>query len=178
MADWVTLALIKRTRGNRGEVAAVSLTNRLERFEEVEQVFLFPPQGDQGRPARVESAWEHNGRLILKFQGVDSISDAEALAGMEVKIPLEERPPAPEGEFYHSDVVGCELFDHRTGVRIGKVVEVHEYGGPLVLEVLPDPDAGGKQSPSFLVPFARAICPVIDVAARRIEADLPEGLRD
>ncbi|MCX6620182.1 MAG: ribosome maturation factor RimM [Acidobacteria bacterium] len=177
MADWVTLALIKRARGNRGEVAAVSQTNRLERFEELKQVFLFGPEDPEGRPARIESAWDHNGRLILKFEGVDSISDAEKLSGYEVKIPFEERPELPPDEYYHSDLAGCEMFDRRSGSLVGKVVAVHEYGGPLLLEVLP-PASGQKQAETFLVPFARAICVVIDVAARRIDVELPEGLRD
>lgn len=172
MPDWVTLAYIKRARGNRGEVAAVSETSGVERFGELKQVLLFAPGESEGRPAVVESAWEHNGRLILKFQGVETISDAEKLAGLEVRIPFEQRKELPPDEYYHSDLVGCEMFDHASGELLGKVTAAHEYGGPLVLEVVP-PEGG-----SFLVPFARAICRVIDVKARRIEADLPEGLRD
>ncbi len=172
MPEWVTIAVIKRARGNRGEVAAVSETNGVERFGELEQVTLFAPEVAEGRPAVIESAWEHNGRLILKFQGVETISDAEKLAGTEVRIPFEQRKALPPDEYYHTDLIGCEMFDQKSGGLVGKVSAAHEYGGPLVLEVVP-PEGG-----SFLVPFARAICRVIDVKARRIEVDLPEGLRD
>lgn len=179
MAEWVTLALVKRARGNRGEVAAVSQTNRLERFEEAKEVFLFGPADPEGKPARIESAWDHNGRLILKFQGVDSISEAEKLAGYEVRIPAGQRPVLEPGEYYHSDLVGCAMFDHRSGDRLGDVTAVHEYGGPLVLEVVPaGADAASPGTESFLVPFARSICVVIDVTGRRIEVELPEGLQD
>ncbi|MCC7497507.1 MAG: 16S rRNA processing protein RimM [Bryobacterales bacterium] len=172
MAEWVTIALIRRARGNRGEVAALSRTSDPERFRQLKRVILFAPGKGEGQEAVIESAWEHNGRLILKFQGVQTISDAEKLAGWEVRIPLGERRQLPPDEYYHSDLVGCEMFDHASGERLGTVVAAHEYGGPLVLEVAP-PDGT-----RFLVPFARAICPVIDVDARRIEANLPEGLRD
>lgn len=172
MTDWVTIALIRKARGNRGEVAAVSETSGAGRFRELGQVTLFAPGAAAGRPAVIESAWEHNGRLILKFQGVDSIPEAEKLAGFEVRIRLEQRKELPPGEYYHSDLIGCEMFDQASGELLGKVTAAHEYGGPLVLEVAP-PDGS-----SFLVPFARSICRVIDVAARRIEAALPAGLRD
>jgi 16S rRNA processing protein RimM len=180
MAEWVTVALIKRSRGNRGEVAALSETNRMERFAELSQVFLFAPGEPDtgGREAKLESAWEHNGRLILKFAGVDTISDAEKLAGYEVRIPREERPELAEEEFYHSDLVGCEVVDCASGVSVGRVIAVHEYGGPLLLEVLPESGLAEGEETGMLVPFARSICRKIDVAGKRIEADLPDGLRD
>lgn len=172
MTDWVTIARISKARGNRGEVAAVSETSGIDRFRELDQVTLFAPGAAEGRSAAIESAWEHNGRLILKFQGVNTIPDAEKLAGFEVRIPFEERKELPPGEYYHSDLIGCEMFDRASGELLGKVTAAYEYGGPLVLEVAP------PQGSNFLVPFARTICRVIDIGARRIEVDLPAGLRD
>ena len=51
------------------------------------------------------------------------------------------------------------------------MVRVENYGGPDLLAV----KAGSEE---FLVPFVRAICVEIDVTARRITAELPEGLKD
>ncbi len=54
----------------------------------------------------------HGDHLIFKFQGVDTISDAEKLAGAEVAIPFEERAKlADDEEVYQSDLIGCEVFD-------------------------------------------------------------------
>jgi 16S rRNA processing protein RimM len=133
------------------------------------RAFLVNADGSQVRPVEVDSAWEHKGRVILKFRGIDDMSSAEELRGMELRIPLEDRPPAPEEEFYHSDLIGCEVVD-QSGRSLGHVKGWREYGAAGLLEV--------KGEKEFLVPFAKAICLVIDVARKRIVVDLPEGLED
>lgn len=120
----------------------------------------------------MERLWTHGGRLIFKFVGVDSISDAEKLEGFEVTIPAEERAVLPEGEYYQSDLVGCEVVDLVSGRSFGVVSGWQEHGGPALLEVR---DSNGKE---ILIPFARAICKEIDPVARRIGVELPEGLDD
>jgi 16S rRNA processing protein RimM len=163
----VTVAQITRSRGNRGEVSAILFTNQPERLAEMEYVALFGPGFPRGARHTVESVWQHGGRWVLKFRGVDTISDAELLAGAEVRIPKSQRAPLGEGEYYFAELIGCEVVDRKTGESLGRVSDWHEYGGPGVLEV-------GK----LLIPFARSICVLIDVTARRIEVELPEGLKD
>ncbi len=162
----MTLAVLTRAWGRRGEVAAISLTGGPERFEALERVSLFDPDGGGPRPAEIESVWPQRGQLIFKFRGVDTISGAESLAGCEVRVPMEQRAELSGDEFYHSDLVGCEVFER--GEKLGVVRAVQEYGGPALLEL----DTG------LLVPFARAICVEIDVQARRISVELPEGLKE
>ena len=163
-ADWVTVAVLGKTRGNRGEVTAWALSSRPERFQELRDVFLFGP-GDR---FDVESAWFHNGTLIFKFAGVDTISDAERLAGWEVRIPASQRIPLDAGEYFQSDLVGCEVVNRRTGESIGRVSGWEEGGGSGLLVV-----EGG-----LLIPFARSICVEIDPGQKRIAVELPEGLKD
>ena len=122
-------------------------------------------------PMDIERTWMHGDQLIFKFAGVDTISDAERLAGADVAIPIEERAELPEGEYFQSDLIGCEVFD-ATGRSLGVVTDFEETGGAPVLEVK-TPD--GRE---LLIPFARSICVNIDTAARRIEVHLPEGLED
>lgn len=119
----------------------------------------------------IERTWLHGDKLIFKFQGIDSISSAEKLAGADVSIPADQRPPIPEGEYYQSSLIGCEVFD-LAGRRIGLVEGCQETGGPLLLDVR---SADGRE---ILMPFARSIFHKIDIEAKRIEVDLPEGLED
>jgi 16S rRNA processing protein RimM len=120
----------------------------------------------------VEFVWEHSGRWIFKFGGIDCISDAEVLAGTEIAIPLAERATLPEGEYYHTDLAGCEVVERSSGQSLGEVESVLEYGGPALLRVL---DREGRE---ILVPFVLSICVEIDPGGRRIVVDLPEGLKD
>jgi len=163
-AGWITIAVLGKTRGNRGEITAFSLSDKPERFQALSEVFLF----GSGQPCEVESTWFHMGTLIFKFRGVDTISQAELLAGAEVRVPANQRAPLEENEFFQADLVGCEVFDTRNGERLGSVTGWEDGGGHGLLVV----------NGSLLIPFARSICKEIDPAARRIAVELPEGLKD
>ncbi|MDQ6701585.1 MAG: ribosome maturation factor RimM [Acidobacteriota bacterium] len=170
--SWITIALLGRVRGNRGELTAVPLSDKPERFERLKEVTLFPrdAQADSkdGSKFEVESVWQHVDRLIFKFRGVDSISDAEPWQGSEVRVPAAERVELEPGEYFQSDLIGCEVRDRSSGDALGKVTAWQDGGGAGLLEI-----EGG-----LLIPFAREICIGIDVAAKRILVDLPEGLKD
>lgn len=161
------MALLGKTRGNRGELTAIPLSSKLERFESLKQVYLF----GSGERREVEETWFHSGVLIFKFKGVDTISDAELLSGSEVRIPAAERIPLEQGEFFQDDLIGCDVIDRRSGASLGKVTGWDDGGGSGLLVV-------GKGDDALLIPFARRICVEIDPAARRIAVELPEGLKD
>ncbi len=163
-AGFVTVALLGKVRGNRGEITALALSSRPERFRELREVYLF----GTGERVEVESTWFHDRTLIFKFRGVDTISAAERLSGAEVRVPLSDRIALEPDEYFQSDLIGCEIVDRRTGERLGRVSGWQDAGGSGLLEVDGD----------WLIPFARAICPEIDPAARRITVELPEGLKD
>jgi 16S rRNA processing protein RimM len=162
-SQWITVAVLGKTRGNRGEILALPLS-KPERYSALREVYLF----GGGERYEVESAWFHDASLILKFRGIDSISDAEKLRGAEVRIPWSERVLLEPGEFFQSDLVGCNVLDRHTGTSFGRVTDWNDSGGSglLVLES------------GLMIPFARAICVEIDPANKRIAVDLPEGLLD
>jgi len=173
-SDWVAIGIVGRTRGNRGELLAVSLTGNPERFECLGRAWLFglPHLPVEGARFEIESVWMHDGRPVIKFRGIDSISAAQQLTGAEIRLPAAEKVPLEEGEFYRSDLVGCRIIERTTGEPLGAVTGWQEAGGPELLEVrTPTGD-------ELLIPFARAMCVEIDVAGRRIVVELPEGLKE
>ena len=121
------------------------------------------------RPSEIEHVWNHDGRPVFKFAGIDSISDAEAWAGADVLVEESQRAELEAGEYSHADLIGCSV---AADGPIGVVKGVEQYGGPPLLRVELE---GGRE---ILVPFARAICVEIDVSGKRIVVDLPEGLRE
>lgn len=164
--DWVAVALLGRPRGNRGEVTAISLSSKPERFARLRQVRL---EGAESSSHEIEEVWEHSGELVFKFRGVDSISDAEKLRGAEVRIPRAERVQLDPGEYFHSDLIGCEVRELASGRVVGKVTNFEEYGGPPLLEI-----DGGR----VLIPFVKAICVDIRPAEKLIQVEFPEGLEE
>jgi 16S rRNA processing protein RimM len=162
-SEWVTVAVLGRARGIRGEITAFALS-KPERYASLREVFLFP----EGSRQELESAWFHDNRLILKFRGVDTMSDAERLSGCEVRVPRAERMLLEPGEYFESDLIGCEVIERDSGAALGRVTAFQDAGCSGVLEV------EGR----LLIPFVRAICVAIEPQARRIVVDLPAGLKE
>jgi len=104
---------------------------------------------------------------VFKFEGIDTISDAEPLRGAEVRIPASERITLDEGEYFQSDLIGCEVRDAGDDRLIGKVTAFEEYGGSGLLEI-----DGGR----VLIPFVKEICVEIRPQQKQIRARMPEGL--
>jgi len=77
----------------------------------------------------------------------------------------------PPGSYYVTDLMGCEVWEQGIPERLGTVGEVDLATGTPLLVV-------GTSRGELLIPLAVEICRVIDVAAKRIEVVLPEGLRD
>ena len=165
--EWVTIAILGKARGNRGELTAISLSDHPERFEMLRHVFLYNPATEHV-PAEysAEEIWHHQTTLIFKFAGVDSIHQAQQLTGWEVRIPFSERLPLEAHEFYHSDLIGCEVRDRATGRSFGHVTGFEEGGANGLL----------KLGPHILIPFTREICVSIMPEEQVILVDLPEGL--
>ncbi|MEZ5353015.1 MAG: ribosome maturation factor RimM [Bryobacteraceae bacterium] len=159
------LAHLGRTRGRTGEILAFGHARDDAGWYRDRTVTLLP----SGRQMRIAEAWLHNGRLVIKFDGVDSISDAEAFRGQDVAIPKSQRDAAGEGEYYYADLVGCEMVSDVSGESYGEVTGWFEAapGSPVLLEVGP-----------MLVPFVPAICVKVELDRRRIRVRLPDGLRE
>jgi 16S rRNA processing protein RimM len=112
----------------------------------------------------------HGDQLVLKLSAVDDRTTAETLKGMEIRIPLDERPPAPDGEYYLSDLAGCRM-ESVDGRVIGEVEGYLDFGAAPLLQV-----RQGERE--LLVPFAEGIYRKVDLENRLIVVDLPEGLEE
>ena len=120
------------------------------------------------RELKIEELWPHKGYLVLKFGGVDSISEAETLVGCELQVPARERSTLEPGWVYVSDLVGCTVFD---GDRdIGLVADVQFGAGEAPLLIV---KAGSKE---YEVPYAEAYLKTADLGQKKIYMILPEGM--
>lgn len=172
--SWVLLARLVRPQGRKGEVLAELLTDFPEKFQERKRVFLLPPAGRKPAEAReiqLENHWLHKGRVVLKFAGIDSINDAETLRGLDVAIPPEERAALTEDEVYISDLIGCHVFAGTPPADIGEIVDVDTDSTSVPLLEL-----RSSRQDEILIPFAKAYLLKVDVADKRIEMSLPDGL--
>jgi 16S rRNA processing protein RimM len=175
---WVLVARLIRPHGRRGELIAEILTDFPERFHERTRLFLIPPErvGSRPREVVVENFWFLRSRMVMKFRGVDSINEAEALRGFEVAIPAEERAPLGAGSVYVSDLIGCRVVDlNRDGAEVGEIVDVDRDSSSTELLVVRRSDRR-EGDEELLVPFVTEYLVRVDAANRQVEMRLPEGL--
>lgn len=165
--ELVAVAKITKSRGLRGELIADVLTDFPGRFEELETVIALLPNGER-RELKIEKFWFQKERVILKFAGFDSIETAETLRSAEICIPESEAVELDTDEFFDWELENCEV-ETVEGEKIGRVKEIMRTGGTEILVV-----QGAEKD--YLIPFAEAICPEVDVENKLIRVDLPEGL--
>ena len=102
--EFITLARVVKTQGRHGEVAAETHSDVPGRFAEGMKLFALPKAEEARRELEVEDLWPHKGLVVLKFRGVDSMSDAELLIGSELQVPAAERAGLEPGWNYVSDL--------------------------------------------------------------------------
>jgi len=171
--EFITLARVVKTQVRRGEVAAEIHTDVADRFSAGMAVLALPPteraSAEARRQLEVKEVWPHKGLLVLKFLGVDSISEAECLIGCELQVPSSQRAVLDPGWNYVSDLAGCTVFDH--GLEIGRIADVQFGTGEASLLVVKN--SAGQQ---FDIPFAEAYLEGMDLGRRQVRMNLPEGM--
>jgi 16S rRNA processing protein RimM len=189
---WVLLARILRPRGNKGEVVAELLTDFPARFSTLKQIYLRKDNGE-ARTAGLLHFWldrNHLGMGVFHFAGCTTISEAETLRGYDVLLPFEERVELPAGQYFVTDLIGCTVFELPADPAKLSSSPCSMEEAPRVLGTVRDlffTGVGVAGTPllqvetshgELLVPLAEDICTRIDVATRRIDVRLPEGLSE
>ena len=165
----ILVGRIARAHGLRGQVIVNLETDFPEtRFQPGAELFI--DRGGAVSALRLTTVRFHRDRPVVGIEGVTTISEAEALAGCELRVPADRLAPLPAGTFYHHDLVGCRV-ETSDGRTVGMVsgVEGTMTGSRLVID-----GARGE----ILIPLANEICPTIDIERKLIVVDPPEGLLD
>jgi 16S rRNA processing protein RimM len=168
--DRIAIGIIRKAHGIRGEASVEAWSDSPERFTDLRDVTLVSPDEDSTRVASIESVRIHAGRALVKFAGIESPEDVQKLQNWTVEIPASEARALDDDEYFLHDLVGLTLIDSE-GVERGKVAQVEETGGGLLLVV--DGPRG-----RYDVPFAAEICTKVDLEAKTIAVNLPDGIED
>ena len=167
MSDLLLVGRVARAHGNKGQVIVNPETDFPgERFARGNRLVV--DHGGQQVERRIASVRFQQGRPIIALDGVETMNDAEALAGAELKMPAGELAPLPGGTFYRHDLVGCEVRT-KDGQVVGTVAEVE---GPLERSLLVVAAKGGEA----MIPMVEGIVVNVDTFGRRIIVDPPAGL--
>ena len=123
-----------------------------------------PLTSEDGRQFDVSITRAIKDGFAARLSGIPHREAAEALRGTRLYAPRERLPALPDDEYYHADLIGLSVFD-TGGVALGSVRAVHDFGAGDVLDLV-----GGPKP--IMLPFTREAVPTVDLASRRIIADL------
>jgi len=167
--SFLVSGLVTRPHGVRGELRVRLHNAASTALEEVEEIYLdLPGAATPPRCFAVAAARWVEGGALLELEGVADRDQADALRGAEVCVRREDLPPLGDGEIYLVDLEGCEVVT-RAGDPWGRVAQVRDLGAHDVL-VIHDGEV------ERLLPYVPAFVVAVDLEARRVVVDPPEGL--
>ena len=158
------MAQIGAAHGLRGEVRLKTFTTDPMAISQ-----YGPLESEDDRRFEIASLRPSKDALIARLQGIEDRTAAEALRNTRLYVPRERLGTTDEDEFFHSDLIGLAAVgtDERP---LGTVLAVPNFGAGDLIEIAPE--AGGS---SVLLPFTKAVVPIVDLAGGRIVVDPPEG---
>jgi 16S rRNA processing protein RimM len=162
---FLAVGWIGRPHGVRGEVTLYLTTDFPERLQPEVQIFL----GETHIPMQIRARREHQGHLLLKFDGYDTPEAVGELRNQTVFVRADDRPPLPEGEYYHHQIIGLQAIDEQ-GQILGKVTEILSTGSNDVYVVQPDTGA------EILLPATEEVILDYDLEQGHIRVHLLPGL--
>jgi len=166
-AELVTIGLVVKPQGRKGEVLTKPLSDRPERFPSLRRAYVPGPAGS-AREVTVTSCWPHKGRFVLKLEGVDSIDAAEGYRGLELRIPEDQLEVLPKDAYYHHQLLGLRAEDPH-GRPLGVLRDILETGGEAPVLVV-----RGESGGEILVPFAAPFVRRVDPSGGRLVLEAPE----
>ncbi|HCF29553.1 MAG TPA: ribosome maturation factor RimM [Cyanobacteria bacterium UBA11049] len=184
-SEWLEIGKIVAPQGLDGEVRVYPNSDFPERFLQSGRRWLLRP--GEKEPQAIELLGgryvEGKGIYVIEVAGVEDRNSAEALRGCLLMVPESDRPILAEDEYHVLDLIGLEVFLQESGESVGSVVDVIAAGNDLLQVKLHPLSVDGKEQltkdkgqKTVLIPFVKAIAPVVDLSAKRIEITPPPGL--
>ncbi|MEB3311229.1 MAG: ribosome maturation factor RimM [Snowella sp.] len=191
--EWLEIGIIVAPQGLQGEVRVLSSSDFPERFTQKGTRWLQSPKGETPQAVKLSSGRYLDGKnlYIVKLAEIQNRTQAESLRHYRLLVPASDRLPVEDDEYHVADLIGLEVYDQQTGELIGIVKDVFSAGNDL-LEVQLTPEFMSKKSTKeqeeietqkvsgkrILVPFVKAIVPIVEINNKRIEINPPTGLLD
>lgn len=162
---------IVNTHSLKGEVKVISSTDfEEERFKKGSKLLI--TRGNQLiREVVVQSYRNHKNFLLVKFEGIDSVEDAEKLKNLQIKIDSDEVGELEENEFYFHQIIGCEVFDENDK-NLGEIIDILTPGANDVWVIK------GENGKEILIPYIEDVVKKIDITSKKVNIEVMEGLID
>ena len=162
---------IVNTHSLKGEIKVISSTDfEEERFKKGSKLLI--TRGNQLiREVVVQSYRNHKNFLLVKFEGIDSVEEAEKLKNLQIKIDSDEVGELEENEFYFHEIIGCQVFDENDR-NLGEIIDILTPGANDVWVIK------GENGKEILIPYIEDVVKKIDITSKKVNIEVMEGLID
>lgn len=165
MAERLLVGVVVGAQGLGGVVRVKSFT-----ANPADLAAYGPVEDEAGRTLALSVIGETKGVVLTRVAGVTDRNAADALKGARFYVSRDALPAPDEDEFYLADLVGL-MAEREDGTALGRVKAVHDFGAGEIIE-LEGPGA------TVMLPFTRAVVPVVDLAGKRIVVAPPTVVGD
>jgi 16S rRNA processing protein RimM len=164
---YLAVGAFRRAHGVRGDLLLAVLTDFPERLKPGTYIFI----GDKKQPLKITRRRPHNDGIILGFDGIPNAEVAAKYHGQTVYVKAEDRPPLPEGEYYHHQIIGLIVVDE-SGTNLGVVTEIIETGANDVYVIT------GADKREILLPALKEVLLDVNLETKTMRVHLLPGLVD
>lgn len=170
--EWATIGRIVAPFGIRGEMKVFSLSDIPNRFAQLEAVYIPYPNSPQDTRVAIKGVRPYKGDMyLLRLEGIDDATAADALRNREIRIPLAQLAKLPADSYYQHDILGLRVLTLQEE-EIGSIVDIMETGSNDVY-VIKDADAH-----QFLIPAIKEVVKQVDLIRHVMYIEPMAGLLD
>lgn len=167
MQEFLEVGQIVNTHGIKGYVKIVPFTNYIERFDELEKVYI--KKRNETINLDIEDVKYQKNMVLVKFKGIERIEEAETLKNSSVLINRDSAISLEEGEYFIVDLIGLEVYTDEDKL-LGKLEDIYNTGSNDIYVVK---DELGK---TILLPALKKVIKDIDLENKKMTVHLIEGL--
>jgi len=166
---YLAVGTLRRAHGIRGDILLSLLTDFPERLKPGTYIYV----GEKKRDLKITRRRPHNDGLLLGFEGISTAEQTAKYRAETVYVLAEDRPPLPDGEYYHHQILGLTVLDE-SGTNLGVVTEIIETGANDVYVV----HGSGQPAREILIPAIKQVLLEVNLEAKTLRVHLLPGLLD
>ena len=165
--EFIIIGKVVSTQGNKGEVNVLPLTDSIDRFKNLDNVFLRSKKGQT--ILNVEKIRKRKDTVILKLKDIENIEEAKMIVGSFLEVERKNAVKLPKETYFIFEIIGLEVYDENN-IFLGKVENVISTGSNDVYVVK------SKDKEELFIPAIREVVKNVNLEKKRITIKMVDGL--
>jgi len=165
--EFITIGKVLSTKGNKGEVNVMPLTDTIDRFKNLDNVFL--RNKNSQTILNVEKIRIKKDTIILKLKDIENIEEAKMIVGSFLEVERKNAVKLSKDTYFIFEIIGLEVYDENN-IFLGKVENVISTGSNDVYVVK------RKDKEELFIPAIHDVVKNIDLEKKRITINMVDGL--